>query len=140
MWKESPGLVGSNEEEEMVCKPCGEELVKPRFRKNAEEPTQEEVDEHNIDHGVFRAWCPHCVKGKAQDYGHLKRKEKEDRQVPVVGVDYMFMHEKQSKEEERGMPILVMRDSELKLTWAHVVPSKGRHNYAIGRLRKCWTC
>ena len=136
MWEELPGLIGSNEEEEMVCEPCGEEFVKPRVRKNVEEPTQEEVDEHNIDHGVFRAWCPHCVKAQAQSYGHMKRKDKEDRQVPVVGIDYMFMHEKQSKEEERGMPILAMRDSDLKITWAHVVPSKGRHKYAIGRLRK----
>ena len=96
------------------------------------------MDERNIDHGVFRAWCPHCVKGKAQDYGHVKRKEGEDRQVPLVGVDYMFMHEKQSKEEEKGMPILAVRDSELNITWTHVAPSEGRHKYAIGRLT--WTC
>ena len=65
-----------------------------KSQETAEEPTQGEVDEHNIDHGVFRAWCPHCVEGKAHDFGHLKRKDNEDRQVPVVGVDYMFTHGK----------------------------------------------
>ena len=29
-----------------------------------------------------------------------------------------------------------MKDRDQKITWAHVVPCKGRHKYAIGRLKK----
>ena len=38
-----------------------EEGVGPRVTKAPDAPTADEVREHNIDHGVFRAWCPHCV-------------------------------------------------------------------------------
>ena len=54
--------------------------------------------------------------------------------VPMVSIDYMFMNEKQDKEEERGMPILVMKDRETKMIWAHVVAKKGRHGYATKRM------
>ena len=83
MWLVSDGLVGATDKEKeaeeetggMVCEPRGEEGVKPKARKLAEEPTQAEIDEHNIGHGVFRAWCPHCVKCKAQSFGHMKKKD-----------------------------------------------------------------
>ena len=29
-------------------------------------PTQKEVEEHNMTHWQFRAWCAHCVRGKAK--------------------------------------------------------------------------
>lgn len=33
-------------------------------------PREREVEEHNTDHRVFRSWCPHCVKGRGEAYGH----------------------------------------------------------------------
>ena len=105
------------------------------MRKSPEEPSKKEVDEHYIDHGLFRSWCPHCVRGKAAAYGH-RRMSKESRSVPVVGLDYMFMTDRQRKEEESGSPILVIKDEKLKMVFAHVVPSKGRDKYAIERMSK----
>jgi hypothetical protein len=77
----------------------GEEVVRPRARKAPGEPTQEEIDERNVDHGVFREWCPHCVKGKELSYGHRGRREKEVGRMPTVSMDYMYMGDKQSREE-----------------------------------------
>ena len=120
---------------EGVEEETAEEGVAPRMRKAPEDPTKEELDEHYIDHGVFRSWCPHCVRGKAAAYGH-RRGEKRVRDVPVVGIDYMYMTDRQKPEEESGNPILVIKDEWTEMTFAHVVPSKGRDKYAIERMSR----
>ena len=44
-----------------------------------------------VAHLPFRAWCRHCVKGKAKGLPHrLKDKvEKANEQVPLVSIDYI---------------------------------------------------
>ena len=39
-------------------------------------------------------------------------------------------------EEEKGMPILVLKDSRTKVALSRVVPHKGRDQYAIERLQQ----
>ena len=102
----------------------GEEEVKQKARTTEAVPSEREVDEHNLDHGAFRSWCPHCVKGRAESYGHSVKKTKE-KEIPTIGMDYMYMHSNQEKEEEVGMPIIVMKDSKTRMLMARVVPSKG---------------
>ena len=62
------GVSAKEKEEE-----CTEEGVKARARNTAAVPSSKEVDEHNLDHAVFRSWCPHCVKGRAESSGHWSR-------------------------------------------------------------------
>ena len=38
--------------------------------RKPEEPTQKEFEDHMISHMPFRAWCPHCVKGRAKSEPH----------------------------------------------------------------------
>ena len=111
-----------------------EEAQRAKFRSVESVPLQREVDEHNIDHAVFRSWCPHCVKGKASSYGH-PRNENDKGDIPKVCIDYMYMHSQQEKEEEKGMPILVMKDERSKMVTARVVKAKGKDPWAIGRLK-----
>ena len=47
--------------------------MRARARKTGAVPSQKEVEEHNLDHGMFRSWCPHCVKGRAESYGRVKK-------------------------------------------------------------------
>ena len=47
-----------------------EEAEAPKGRSAEVQPSKEEIEEHFIDHAVFRAWCPHCVKGKAVSFPH----------------------------------------------------------------------
>ncbi len=101
-----------------------EEAVRARARRVETVPSEKEVEERNVDHGVFRSWCPHCVKGQAEAYGHV-RKVTGESDVPVVGVDYMYTHSEQKKEEEVGMPIVVVKDNMTKMIMAKVVQSKG---------------
>ena len=79
---------------EVVEREIGEEAVRARARKTEAVPIQREVEEHNLDHGVFRSWCPHCVKGRAESYGHVKKVQNEG-DVPTIGIYYMYMHSEQ---------------------------------------------
>ncbi len=103
------------------------------MRRTEAVPNDKEVEEHNVDHAVFRAWCPHCVKGRGEAYGHAKLKDK-SQEVPVISVDYAYMHpEAQGEdEEEKGMPIWVAKDSRSKMLFSRVVPQKGLDEYAVG--------
>ena len=93
---------------EVVEREIGEEAVRARARKTEAVPSQREVEEHNLDHGVFRSWCPHCVKGRAESYGSVKKVQNEG-DVPTIGLDYIYMHSEQEKEEKKGMPRIVAK-------------------------------
>ena len=45
-------------------------------------------------------------------------------------------HSEQEKEEEKGVPIIVIKDSKTKMTTAKVVPCKGRDAYAVESVRR----
>ena len=120
---------------EVVEREIGEEAVQAKARKTGAVPSQREVEEHNLDHGVFRSWCPHCVKGRAESYGHVKKVQNEG-DVPTIGIDYMYMHSEQEKEEEKGMPIVVAKDNRTKMIMARVVPSKGLDSYAVETVKR----
>ena len=55
-----------------------------------------------------------------------------------MSIDYAFMNDCQDKkkEEEKGMPIRIIKDHETKMRFARVVPKKGADAYAITRRNK----
>ena len=87
-----------------------------------------------MDHAVFRSWCPHCVKDRAEACGH-RRRGGETGDVPTVSLDYTHRRSEQEK-EEKGMPIDVVKDSRTKMVMAKAVPSKGVQKYAVEVVRK----
>ena len=101
--KEQEGVkkeeAGAREENE-------EEGVKPSFKSTEPQPSKREVEEHMLTHIPYRPWCPYCVRGKARAKYH--KGVKDEKHVPVVSADYMYMETKES--EEKGMPILVVKD------------------------------
>ena len=114
-------------------------------------PKQEEVDEHNVNHILFRSWCTHCVKGKANNQGHsISASGSHESEVPIVSIDYAFVNEdgedrKIRKERERrgeekeagevkSMPMIVIHDSKSKYVAAEIVPEKGVNEYAVRRI------
>ncbi len=78
---------------------------------------------------------PHCVKCRAESYWHVKKLHNEG-DVPTKGIDYMYMHSEQEKEEENGMPIVVAKDNRTKMIMARDVPSKGLDSYAVESVKK----
>lgn len=114
----------------------GNSAQQVRIVRSGYSPTKSEVAEHRISHLPFRDWCEHCVKGRSKGLPHRIKEgaAKEEQEVPVISVDYMFMGDKQSEGDESGMPILVVKDRKTRIIRARVVPNKGRHWYAIKML------
>ncbi len=54
----------------------------------------------------------------------------------LISPDYMYMHSEEEKEEEKGMPIVVVKDNKTKMVMATVVPSKGVQEHAVEVVRK----
>ena len=128
----NPEAVRPEEETEREREEQSEEH-RVRMRSTEAVPSEREVDEHNVDHATFRAWCPHCVKGRGEAYGHPRGRHQE-KEIPTISIDYMYVHPEQEgdEEKEKGMPILVARDSRTKMVFARVVPQKGLDDYAVG--------
>ena len=80
-----------NEEEHGENKES-EEAARAKMVRAGYNPTQREIYEHRITHLPFRAWCVHCVKGKAKGLAHrkVKHEDKHEELVPVISVDFMF--------------------------------------------------
>ena len=80
-----------------------------------------EVEQHNVTHLPFRAWCPACVEGKARERPHRKQEDEDEKRLPEVVFDYGFM----GAEGEETIAIQVARDRGTRLVFAHMVPKKG---------------
>ena len=106
-----------------------------KVMKSPSQPSQEEIDRHNVAHCPFRSWCKLCVMGQSVTTGHFRARQEDARQVPTVSMDYMFMKDEDSEEEEvledgnqveSGMPIVAMVDDDQgshsgsrSVTWSH---------------------
>ena len=136
--KDSGGARGSEDPEPILgdeAQEEGEEAQGPVMARIPGEPTQEEREEHMITHVPYRQWCQHCVSGKAKSPPHLSA-AKCMREVPTLVLDYAYMRERQSEDEEQGMPILVGCDAVTARggtghIFARVVPAKGVNEYAV---------
>ena len=41
----------------------------------------------------YRSWCEYCVRGRGKESPHLSRHEQADDGIPVVQMDYAFLHD-----------------------------------------------
>ncbi len=112
-----------------------EEAVAARARKVEAAPSKLEVDDHNLDHAVFRSWRPHCMKGRTEACGHWKSGG-ETGDAQTVNLDYMHTRSEQEKEGEEGVPNFAAKENKTTTAMAKVVPSKGAQEYAVEVVRK----
>ena len=99
-------------------------------------PSMKEKEEHFVSHFPFRAWCEHCVRGKAKAMKHV-RVDHSEEQVPVISVDYCFMNSKDDTVYHRRYPIETFTCSRGsrqmdKNGFAHVLPYKGVQKGPVG--------
>ena len=78
----------------------------PKVLKTPEQPTERQIVEHEVTHLPFCSWCKHCVKGKTKN-SQYKSKPSEEREVPVISMDYMFLSERKCG----TIPALVLTDT-----------------------------
>ena len=106
------------------------------------QPTQAEIDDHNVDHYPYRCWCEACVKGRGVGEVH---KGSGESAVPVIAFDYLFItkehvwrREELDEEEEAKVifKVLVVKDTKGKAIFAHVIHKKGVESdgYSVTRL------
>jgi len=95
-------------------------------RKSPTDPTNKEMEEHELTHTPFRSWCEHCVKPRARNAHHRQRAPEdplEEVKVPRVHMDYFFMSRKD--ESASSNPLLVVADERTGARYARAVGQKG---------------
>ena len=92
--------------------------------------SQQEKEEHEMTHLPFRSWCRHCIMGRGREEDCRKSME-EERQVPEVHLDYMFMGD---EKEGKTLAFLVARERETRAVLSTVVPRKTTGEWICRRL------
>ena len=126
---------------------CNEDIDEEEFApkivaKDPGSPTQAEIDEHNVDHFPYRAWCECCVAGRGTGEQHVPGVES---RIPILAFDYCFLTQgrvytrQELTDEQLKKPmvkILVLKDTKSRAVFAHVVRRKGvqADEYAVKRI------
>ena len=123
-----------------------EEVIERRALPDPGQPTEQEFEDHCIDHANYRSWCKHCVQARGRGEPHRGGKQgRRRRRIPCFHFDYMFVtktgriltrEELSTGSEEISLKIIVAKDSWTKSVFAHVVDKKGldERGYVIDRL------
>ena len=99
---------------------------RPMRRRAPEEPTRQEVEEHELTHVPFRSWCPACVAGKAKHWPHKRQESSpsEEEAVPSIHMDYWFMRD----DADGSLTVITYKEKLSGAYCAHVVKCKGTNN------------
>jgi hypothetical protein len=96
-----------------LCQECAPKRTLP----DPGQPTQQQLEDHRVDHLPYRSWCPECVAGRATGEQHQKRGE--SKLITTFSMDYLFLTKSRvvDKEallagEEVEMKVLVAKDSQ----------------------------
>ncbi len=70
--------------------------------QSPEQPTRQEIEEHELTHVPFRQWCVHSQKGRGVPSPHCSKKvegklEEEHRAMTTMNMDYMYFTEKEQE-------------------------------------------
>ncbi len=107
-------------------------------------PSRAEVEEHRRTHWPYRTWCEFCNRGRG--LGEQRGGLGQSHAVPIVGMDYFFIttsgfqlrgelkHSQDAEGESalledrrqgRVVKCILVRCTETKCMFAHIVPCKG---------------
>ena len=119
------GVVDGSENEETEGREAHDEQEEFGSRRvvrkhDPRQPSEQEMEEHEMTHLPFRSWCRHCIMGRGQEENCRKAIE-EERQVPEVYLDCMFMGD---EKEGKILAFLVARERETKAVLNTVIPRK----------------
>ena len=114
-----------SDEEDVVLEEPAEKAASAPLLRDPGEPTQEEVDQHNLTHVAFRS----CVRGRARNSPHRQAQRVADS-PPTLSFDYGFLGTDDATNDDAQVdagfsPILVMHDDISGCVLAHAMPHKG---------------
>ncbi len=128
--------VKEGDDEKFMCEPCGQGEGEPQKTvRSPGRPSPREVEDHELTHCPYRAWCEHCVKGQAKDDAHSAiTGEMAESSVVRVIIDYCFFQEgltgkatdhEVSTTAKSSLTTMVMLETLCHSVWAYAVESKG---------------
>ena len=88
-----------------------------RGLRQPQQPTPQQIAEHNLTHLPYRNWCPICVQGK----GRQDNYKKQQPQQPVMQVEFAYIKPQQ---DPKTIPVLTAVDVTTQLCMAVMVPDK----------------
>ena len=130
-----------DKEDEVVCAPV-DEAEKPLAMRAPVTPSAKEVEEHELTHCPYRAWCDHCVRGQAKDTPHgTVRGDLGESSVTRVVMDYCFLNEdvthktddhQDATKAKTSATVLAMVETSCMSVWSYMVENKGSGDGWIG--------
>jgi hypothetical protein len=116
----------------------GVELRDAEAAKVPSAPLEREMRAHEAAaHVTYRSWRKRYIKDQAVNAPHYKRKEEEkERFAPDISMGYLFLTTTDQNEEEEGMPIMTMSNTEGKIIMADVRTNKGVSEYSARRVHR----
>jgi hypothetical protein len=119
-----------------------EEGRRPKIISDPGKLSRKELEDHMPLHIPYRAWCPHCVRGRGINNLHVAGNEYATSQVPMVCLDYGFLRSKDDRdahpEDTRMGPILVLKHAKHGMQGAMVVPAKGVEGPWVAKRYSKW--
>ena len=93
------------------------EAQQARGLRQPQQPTPQQIAEHNLTHLPYRNWCPICVQGKGRQDNYKKQQSRQ----PIIQVDFAYI---KSQQDTRTTPVLTAVDVTTQLCMAILVPDK----------------
>ena len=84
--------------------------------RDPEQPSREELDQHNICHLPYRAWCRHCVAGRGKAAQHRQIQD-HDKALVTIATDYCFMGKKTDTDESDASTTAIILHKSDKGRW-----------------------
>ena len=79
------------------------EAHRARGLRQPQQPTPQQIAEHNLTHLPYRNWCPICVQGKGRQDNYKKQQSRQ----PVIQVDFAYI---KSQQDPKTTPVLTAVD------------------------------
>ena len=119
-----PQVEGIDVEEEVVAEEVtSHEKSRVKALPPPELPAEHIIREHEVTHVPFRSWCRHCVRGRAPEDGHFRRRRPHDWESHVISSDYLLIGS--GEEGVSGGTVLVLKCHATKVVTAVPLPQKG---------------
>ena len=97
--------------------------------RQPQQPTPQQIAEHNVTHLPYRNWCPICVQGKGRQDNYKKQQSRQ----PIIQVDFAYI---KSQQDPKTIPVLTAVDVTTQLCMAVLVPDKpSMMDYMINNLQ-----
>ena len=105
------------------------EAHRARGLRQPQQPTPQQIPEHNLAHLPHRNWCPICVQGKGRQDNYKKQQSRQ----PVIQVDFAYI---KSQQDPKTIPVLTAVDVTTQLCRAVMVPDKpSMMDYMVNNLQ-----